>query len=108
MVHNVVLPLAIYVISAVLLFMETSLVSRALEHVQRVPDSSTRTVAMACLLLPLILLPLVPLVYLLTLDLKGQSTPESFIYTTAIWAGGIIAALPSYWYLTRRRKAASK
>ncbi|MBD3240777.1 MAG: hypothetical protein GF331_09350 [Chitinivibrionales bacterium] len=99
----VMVPLAIYVISALLLFLETFLVSAALQHIRGMPHGFGTRIALACLLAPLVLLPLVPVVFLMTLDFKGKATPEGFVYAAVIWLGGIISALPSYWYLTRRR-----
>lgn len=99
----VMVPLAVYLVSALLLFLETSLVSAALQHMRGLPYTWGTRLALTCLLAPLILLPLVPVVFLMTLDFKGKATPEGFVYAALIWLGGIIAALPSYWYLTRRR-----
>ncbi len=99
----VMLPLAVYVISALLLLLETSLVSAALQHLRGMPHTPGTRFALACLLAPLVLLPLVPVVFLMTLDFKGKATPDGYVYAAIIWLGGIIAALPSYWYLTRRR-----
>lgn len=99
----ILVPLAVYIISATLLFLETALVSSALHHLKGMEMTALRRLAMVLLLLPLVLLPLVPVVFLMTLDFKGKATPEGYVYMALIWVGGIIAALPSYWYLTKKR-----
>jgi hypothetical protein len=99
---TILVPVAVYIISASLLFLETSLVSGALERLQGLPFTAARRFAMFLLLVPLVLLPLVPVVFLLTLDFKGKATPQGYVYMALIWLGGLVAALPSYWYLTRK------
>jgi hypothetical protein len=100
----ILVPIAVYIVSALLLFLETSLVTSALHHLQGLPNTAGRRIAMGLLLMPLVLMPLVPVVFLFTLDFKGKATPQGYVYMTLIWLGGIIAALPSYWYLTHRSR----
>ena len=105
---TIIVPLVVYVVSALLLFLETFLVSGALERLQGLPYTPGRRLAMFFLLIPLVLLPLVPVVFLLTLDFKGKATPQGYVYMAVIWLGGLVAALPSYWYLTRRKSGSSE
>jgi hypothetical protein len=97
----VAIPLGVYCISALLLYIETILVSGALERARGMAYSPQRTIALIFLLFPLALFPVVPVVFLLTLDYDGRADIHSYASLVLLWIGGLLAALPSYFYLTR-------
>ncbi len=99
--HVVLIPIGVYLVSAALLYLETVLVSGALERARTIAGSSQRTIALVFLLLPLVILPIVPVVFLVTLDYNGKAGAQSYASLALLWIGGVLAALPSYVYLTR-------
>jgi hypothetical protein len=98
-------PLAIYVVSSLLLYFETCLITSALDHVRRRPHTFNQSLIVYCLLMPLLLLPVVPVVLMFSLDQRGVATTQSLVYAGIVWIAGLSTAVPAYWYATRPIRA---
>ena len=96
-----VLPLAIYVVSAVLLYTETCLIASALDRLRHAPHNRRRNTAIFLLIIPLLLLPVIPVILLLTLDYDYRVTTRTLSYAVLLWLTGLCSAVPAYLYARR-------
>lgn len=94
-------PITVYLVSAVLLYVQTCMITSALDHIRHRPHRLQQTICVYCLLAPILVTPIVPIVLLLNLDSAGQAQSSTLVYAGALWAAGLFAALPAYWYATR-------
>jgi hypothetical protein len=103
-VSAAIIPLAIYAISALLLYVETWLISSAMEHLARAPHGMRRRIAITLLLVPLLMLPAVPIVLLLSLDYDCRITIRTVAFAASMWLLGLLSAIPAYLYAKRLKR----
>jgi hypothetical protein len=94
-------PILIYVVSAFLLYVETCMIASAMDSLRHVRRPALRGVTVCLLLIPLVLLPAVPVIMLLTLGYDCMASMRTLVYACCLWAVGFAAALPAYWYARR-------
>ena len=102
---SALVPILIYVVSALLLYVETCMITSAMDSLRYVNRALYRRTALCLLLIPLLLLPAVPAIMLLTLGYNCMASVRTLGYACALWALGLAAALPAYWYAKRHAPA---